>query len=440
MLNKELFVLNPDDNNLINDGVAQINTSSVDPEGQKIIRHEIKTFVCEGEYERGLLRILDTYLRNFDQPKQPAVWVSGFFGSGKSHLVKMLSYFWENFKFSDGVTARQLKTLPQELNEQFFELSRKQDLVGSVVVRGLLSEYPSKDVRYSFLQLMLSNLGLPSKLHQFRFYYWCKTEGILDGLIEKLENAGKSLKEELNNLYVSKYIPGAIMELLPGHAESEAQIRDQIGRNFPRVDSISKEDFLYTIKSQILPLVSGKMPCILVTLDEVQQFIGSDENKASHVQFLAEDLCENFNGRLLLVATGQNSLSETPILQKLTDRYTVKVPLSDKDVETVTWKTVLEKKPSAFSPVDQKLNSSLGEIASLLEGSDFGFTQEDKQTLVADYPILPSTRKFWKRVIQAIDVAGTSGQLRSQLRIVDESIKSVSQKRLGEIIPGRLYI
>ena len=436
MKNKELFVLNPDENNLINDGVAQLNTSSRDREGQQIIRHEIRTFVCEGEYESGLRRVLQTYLSHFEQPKQPAAWVSGFFGSGKSHLVKMLSYFWENFSFDDGITARELKPLPDDLQEQFVELSRLQKQHGSVVVRGLLSEYPAKQVHYSFLQLMLSNLQLPSKLHQFRFWYWCRSEGILDDLISHIESAGKKFEEELNNLYVSKHIPAAIMKLMPDYAESEAQVRDQIGRNFPRVDNLSREEFLFTIKSQILPMYSDSLPCILVTLDEVQQFIASDEDKSHQVQLLAEDLCGNFSGRLLLVGTGQNALTDTPILQKLNERFTVKVPLTDKDVETVTRKTVLEKKSSAASHIDQTLARSLGEVSRLLEGSDFGFTQEDKKTLVADYPILPSTRKFWKRVLQAIDVAGTSGQLRSQLRIVDESIKSVADRNLGEVIPA----
>ncbi len=95
MINKELFTLNPEENNLLNDGVVEINTAK-DEQGLKIIRHELKTFVCEGEYQRGIQRILDTYLKNLDG-KQPAVWVSGFFGSGKSHLVKMLGYFWEDF-------------------------------------------------------------------------------------------------------------------------------------------------------------------------------------------------------------------------------------------------------------------------------------------------------------------------------------------------------
>lgn len=436
MLNKELFVLNPEENNLKNDGVVDMNTSPTEEKGQQIIYHEIKTFVCEGEYERGLFRILDTYLRNFNEPKQPAVWVSGFFGSGKSHLVKLLSYLWEDFRFLNGETARKIKQLPHDVNDKLVELSRKQELYGSVVVRGLLSDFPAKDLRYSFLQLLLKNLGLPNKLHQFRFWNWCKTEGILEPLISRLESKGKSLTSELNQLYMSREISNAILELIPGFAETEAQVRDQIARNFPTVNSISRDEFLFTVKSQVLPQVSPKMPCILVALDEIQQFIGSDEDRATQVTQLAELLCENFEGRLLLVGTGQNALTDTPLLQRLNDRYTVRVPLTDKDVETVTRKTVLEKKPSVVSTLYNKIEASIGEISRLLDGSDFGFTQADKQTLLADYPILPSTQKFWKRILQAIDVAGTSGQLRSQLRIVDETIKSVAHKPLGEIIPA----
>ena len=154
MKNKELFTLNPDENNLMNDGVVEINTAK-DDQGLKIIRHELKTFVCEGEYQSGIYRILDTYLKHFDQPKQPAVWVSGFFGSGKSHLVKMLGYFWEDFTFPNGDSSRKIKPLPSDVNELIVELDRKQKLHGRLAISGTLKDFPSSDIRYSFLQLLL---------------------------------------------------------------------------------------------------------------------------------------------------------------------------------------------------------------------------------------------------------------------------------------------
>ena len=68
MKNRELFVLDPVENKLLNDGVAEINTDKTNESGQKIIKYELKTFVCEGEYEQGLHRILSTYIKNINGP------------------------------------------------------------------------------------------------------------------------------------------------------------------------------------------------------------------------------------------------------------------------------------------------------------------------------------------------------------------------------------
>lgn len=438
MLNKEIFTLNPDENNLINDGVVEINTEK-DTKGYQIIRHELKTFVCEGEYERGLHRILDTYLRHFDDPKQPAVWVSGFFGSGKSHLVKMLGYLWEDLPLQNGDSARTIKTLPQNITDLLTELDRKQKIYGRLSVSGTLKDFPAPDIRYSFLQLFLKALDLPPLYHHFKFVYWAMQEGIYGDLKALVEAQGKELNKELGYLYVSSLIAKSVLELKPDFAATEAQVKENFKANFQRVESISRDQFLHTIKHEILPLKFGdKVPATIIVLDEVQQFIGSDGDKSIDIQNLAQDICSNFDGKFLLVGTGQNALSETSLLQRLQDRFTVKISLSDTDVETVTRKTVLDKKPSAIQALDKKMEAALGEIARNLSGTDFGYVTADRATLVADYPILPSTRKFWTKILQVIDTAGTAGQLRSKLRIVDESIKKVADKELGSIVPGDL--
>lgn len=98
MQNREIYVKDPDKNLLLNNGVATV-TDDLTTEELRTLRYELETFVCEGEYARGLKHILETYLANLDRPEQPGVWVSGFFGSGKSHFVKMLRSLWTNFVF-----------------------------------------------------------------------------------------------------------------------------------------------------------------------------------------------------------------------------------------------------------------------------------------------------------------------------------------------------
>ena len=436
MKNKELFNLNPQENNLLNDGVVEINISK-DENGITTLRHELKTFVCEGEYQKGFFRILDTYLKFIDQPKQPAVWVSGFFGSGKSHLVKMLGYLWQDYKFQNGETARNIKPLPQDIRDLFVELERKQNLHGKLSIVGTLKDFPSADIRYSFLQLVLTALGLPPQFHHFKFVYWAKQEGIYDDLKNIIEAQGKNFVKEYENLFVSTALAKAVLQIKPDFAENEAKVKENFKINFKRQDTISRDQFINTLKTEVFPLFYGdKIPCTIIVLDEVQQFIGQDGNKTIDIQNLAQDVCSNFEGRLLLVGTGQNALAETPQLQPLQARFSVKVLLSDTDVETVTRKTILEKKPSVVASIDKKIESSMGEISRTLEGTTFGYTTEDRKTAVADYPLIPPIRKFWKKILQVIDVAGTTGQLRSQIRVVNDCVKALADKDLGHIIPG----
>lgn len=436
MENRELFVLDPIENKLLNNGVAEINTDKTADSGQKIINYELKTFVCEGEYEQGLHRILNTYIKNINEPMQPAVWVSGFFGSGKSHMVKMLGYLWEDFTFDNGQTARTIKQLPQLVSDDLVELSKHQNRIGCVSIAGTLKDFPSNDIRYSFLQFFLKGLGLPSQFHHFKFVHWLKQEGIYDDLKNYIEAEGRNFKKEYQNLFVSPYISKGILKLRPDFAESEFKVKDYLRANFNKVETISRDDLLTTIKDEVIPFLYDQMPCILIVLDEVQQFIGSDGNKTIDVQNLAQDLSNGFNGKLLFVATGQNSLSETPFLQPLQARFSVKVMLSDQDVETVTRKTVLEKKPTAIKELKELIGRASGEVARNLQNTGFAYQAKDEDTLVADYPILPSTRKFWKKVLSVIDTAGTQGQLRSQLRIIDESVKKIAESKLGKLIPA----
>lgn len=436
MKNKELFTLNPEQVNLKNEGVAKIRAIN-ENEDLSLVEYELKTFVCEGEYHEGLKKILEFYLQNYSSTEQPAFWVSGFYGSGKSHLVKMASYLWNDFEFPNGRTARSIKSLPQDIKDLFVEIDRKQKIQGKLSVAGTLRDFPSKDIRYSFLQIFLNSLGLPQQYHHFKFVYWLKKEGIYDGVQAILEANARNLPTEIGRFFVSTVLAKAILDMKPELADNEAKLLELFKAQFARIDTIGREDFVNTIREEILPLSFGdKIPCTLIILDEVQQFIGTDANLAFDVQLLAEDLCSRFDGKFLLVGTGQNALTDTPNLQRLMARFRVPIQLTNTDIQTVIRKTILDKKPTSVAPLNAKLEAAAGEISRNLEGSVFGYLTEDKNTLVADYPLLPSTRKFWYKVLQVVDVAGTSGQLRNQLRLIDDSLKTIAEKEIGAVVPA----
>src|SRR5262249_27085360 len=152
-----------------NDGVAQV----VQPETEQqwdVLRWELSSFVCEGQYERGLERILESFLLNLSQAKQPGAWVSGFYGSVKSHLVRVLEYLWRDVKMPGGDSARSLVPLPEGIREDLTELSNAGKRVGGLwSAAGTLASGKSDAVRLAFLSVLFESAGLPSEYARARF-------------------------------------------------------------------------------------------------------------------------------------------------------------------------------------------------------------------------------------------------------------------------------
>jgi len=172
-----------------------------------------------------------------------------------------------------------------------------------------------------------------------------------------IEIAGRNFKKEVENLFVSPILAKSVLELLPDLAENEIKLHELFKAQFSRIDNIGRVDFVKAIRDEILPFKFGtKIPCTIIVLDEVQVFIGNDVHLSENIQYLAEDLCSQFDGKFMLIGTGQNALRDTPILQRLMARFRIPISLQDTDVQTVIRKTVLDKKPTAIAPLNSKLD------------------------------------------------------------------------------------
>ena len=120
----------------------------------------------------------------------------------------------------------------------------------------------------------------------------------------------------------------------------------------------------------------------------------------------------------------------------LRDRFRIAVELTDADVEAVTRKVLLHKRPKASPAIEQMFERHAGEVARHLQGTRVGSRPEDAHNRVADYPLLCTRRRFWEACFQAADAAGSHSQLRSQLRILHDSLENVADRPLGAAIPA----
>ena len=429
----ELFSTNPKTLELLNNGVAFVK-DAVTPEELKTLRFELKTFVCEGEYAKGLEKILRTFLGNLDRPEQPAAWVSGFYGSGKSHLGKILRYLWNDFEFpEDKARARGLTNLSTEVTDLLKELTTAGKRLGGLhAASGTLRGELGDNVRLSVLNIIFKSVGLPPKYPVARFVMWLRDNGKLDAVRKRVEKAGRDCARELNNLWVSPVLHKALVD--EGLGASISDISKSLAQQFPNVKDITIDDMLQAIREALA--VKGQLPCTLVVLDEVQQFIGDDSDRSLQIQEVVEACSKQLNSRMLIVATGQSALSGTPQLQKLRDRFRVAIQLSDTDVEAVIRKVITAKKPGKTAAIKKTVSDHEGEITRHLNGTRIEHRSEDDAAYVPDYPLLPVRRRFWGHVLRAVDVAGTAAQLRNQLGIVYESVRAYADRPVETVVGG----
>jgi hypothetical protein len=434
MKNRELYLRDPLTAELLNNGVSKVAEIEGDTQQIKTLRFELETFVCDGEYARGLERILKAYLDGLSREEQKAVWVSGFFGSGKSHLVKVLRYLWEDYRFPDGATARSLVKLPAEVSDLLAELTNRSKSHGGLrAVAGTLGAGAMDNVRLAFVQLVLRAVGLPESLAQARFLLWLTGSGLRGKVDEALRRKHRDLTKEVHNLYLSTPLAEALLEADPKYG-TVANAQGALRAQFPEATSPTINESLDLIR-QVFGH-EGQLPCTLFVVDEVQQFIAEKIPRAMDVQEIAEHCCTKLDRRGLFIGTGQSGLTVTPSLQRLQARFAVRVQLSDADVESVIRQTVLQKRPEREAAIKTAIEANQGEISRHLQSTRLASTHADDPFYVPDYPLLPTRRRFWERVLRNTDHSGNAAQLRTQLKIVFDATRLTADSPVGSVVPA----
>jgi hypothetical protein len=435
--NRDVFEKNIDTFALENQGVAKVD-EALDAQQQKTLRFELETFVCKGHYEEGLKRILEAYVETLQRGSEaPAAWVSGFFGSGKSHLVKMLRALWTNTPFQDGRTPRDIARLPSSVADALKELDTlaRQKKAVLLAASGTLSQGEGDSIRKAVLGIVFKACGLPSSYSSGRALMWLRNEGVEVAVRQALGKQERSLERELINPSMSTSLHEAILAAKPGLARDSFELGDRLDR-FDVKGDISQDDFLQSFKEATQH--GAAAPIFLLVLDELQQYIADSGVRAIGVQEVIESLAKGMDGRVLVVTTGQSALADTPTLSKLLGRFSVPVLLSTSDVEEVLRETVLKKKASAAAGLAQLFSASgcLGEVSSHLRHSSFEHRRQDEPVLCAAYPLLPTRQRLWERVLGSTDTTGTGIQLRSQLRLAFDAVKTTRDLTLGQVVGG----
>jgi len=441
LLNRQLYARDPKKNQLANNGVAQVGLpeDAGTAEREKYdatLRFELANFVCEGQYKFGLELALSTYLDRIRSGAAPApIWISGFFGAGKSHLSKMMSALWDDHVFADGASAASVAThLPQSVKDLLKELKIEAKKHGGThVVAGMLGSDASAGVLAAVLGLVFKSVDLPSSVSQGRFVLWLKEASYYDRVKAHVESAKKNFTSEIRNMLVSQPIAEGLLKCDPSFGDIQ-KIRGYLRDSFKNDIQVNDELFRQDVTRALT--LGRPFPLTLIVLDEVQQFIGTDGGRTLAIQQVAELCQSSFNGKVLLVATGQSAMGGTEQLEKLRGRFPLTVHLTDSDVEGVIRKTILEKSMTHVGALKSALDKAAGEISRHLNGTRIAASASDEDDLVPDYPILPARRRFFESVLKAVDASGVISQLRNQLRIAYQAALETADLPVGNVVGG----
>ena len=433
MLNREVFHKAPEDYRIPNDGVAKMPFPPAPGLLTDTLAAELSTFITDGEFGRGLLRILESFRSGLAHGSQKGVWISGFYGSGKSHMAKMLCALWTDKPFPDGSQPSSLLPDPSiELAAELRALRAAGERAGGLhAVGGSMADGPN-DPMLAVLGIVLQSVGLPADLRAARVAFWLADEGILDSVRTYL---GERFGFALLNANLYSALHEAVLVAKPSIATDRRELADRFKTNFPPSPEITVADLSSTIRRAFL-LDRKELPLTLIVLDEVQQFLNNDPKRTLDIQGIAERFAADFDGRLLLIATGQAALIDVPELQKLLGRFQIRINLGDADMDAVIRKTVLRKSAQGADKVGEMLNQRAGEVSRQLRGSRLGHRASDGPDAILDWPLLPSRRRVWERILRFLDKSGMAGALRTQMAVALEAARLVADAPLGTAVPA----
>ena len=178
MLNREVFHTDPEKYRIANQGVAKIVFPPQSGLVTETLGGELQTFVTDGEYGRGLIRILESFLAALGRGDQGAVWISGFYGSGKSHLAKMLGALWTDFEFPDGARASGLvPEMSEDLRAGLRSLRAAAARAGGLHCAGGGLDDGSDNPILTTLRLVLFSVGMPDDFRAARVRVLARRRG-----------------------------------------------------------------------------------------------------------------------------------------------------------------------------------------------------------------------------------------------------------------------
>jgi hypothetical protein len=430
-------------------GVVQVSD-------ERSVAQELDEYVVTSELRRHFSDFFDAYTEALDTPTDRiGVWVSGYFGSGKSHFIKILSYLLENpvvagkraidyfeGKIQDPLVAAQVRRAAEVPTES---LLFNVDAKGGGWKEGDTSKTA---LLRTFARVFYDHLGFYGTDYKLAtFEKMIDDKGATQRFRESYERiAGTAWLEDRDAYeFHSEEIAQAASEaagLSAGDVEKWIDSDSQV--------TLSPEDLVADIKSYVdgRKAEEGGSFRLLFMADEVGQFIGSDTNLMLNLQTIVELLGSECMGSVWVVVTSQEAIDEMRTIvendfSKIQGRFATRLSLSSTSVDEVIKRRVLAKNDAAVAELRGEHSRESAVLRNLFsfehsEGDLCGYLGE--RDFVDTYPFAGYQFTLMPEVLNQIRLHGYSGKHistgeRSMLSAFQESAQTIADKEDGALVP-----
>ena len=396
---------------------------------------ELEEYVVTKQISDYLRRFFDAYLAAMDRPHDAAitdrmgVWVSGFFGSGKSHFIKILSYLLENIEASDPATGQKRRAAQffdhQKIKDAMLQADIHRAVQGStdVILFNIDAKADSKSDRDAILQVFL-------RVFNEKLGYSGDAPHIADmerhlvgkGAFETFKTAfaasnGSTWEQERDAVdFLRDDIVAALAQALKMTPESAGQWFDRAREDF----RINIEGFAKVVNDYLATRPAGHKVIFLV--DEVGQFIGANSQLMLSLQTITELLGTQCKGRAWVIVTSQEDIdaaigeankAKGQDFSKIQGRFHTRLSLASSNTDEVIGERLLAKTEAAhvalrdaFAGKSDVINNQLGFVGNSVSLRGY----KDAAEFVAVYPFAPYQFTLLQKIFESIRKVGATGK------------------------------
>ncbi len=383
---------------------------------------EVKEYVITKELKKHFISFFNYYVNSLSEPTNDiGVWISGFFGSGKSHFLKMLSYILNNKVINDVKTVEMFRQKFEDDAATFMLIdkatkSETETILFNIDIEGSINKDKTAVLRV-FAKMFYNHLG---------FYGENLKVAMLEHYIDQLgkteefrrvyeKNKGQSWVETRRAFaFNGKAIVPTLMEVLDMSEEDSKRWFN---------DKTSVEFSIAQLVSDINEYVSKKPKDfrLLFMVDEVGQYVGTDTDLLLNLQSLIEKIGSECKSKVWVVCTGQEAIDEiikvrADEFSRIQARFKTRLSLTSSSVDEVVQKRILSKTPEAaemlekiYDENDSVLRNLFSFTDSVLDIKGYGSASE----FAVDFPFVPYQFIIMQKVFNEIRKHGNAGKHQS---------------------------